>query len=447
MGNPHVLVIRFPGQGHVLPLMELSQWLAKHGIKITVANTEYNLHKLLVNALAKEEDDHQIANSVRLVTTGFGNQPETKIAEMLSMPAEKIKELINQINASSDGDKVTCVLIDTHLTWDMEIVRQMGIRRATFCAPQAAQYVLISSIPKLIEDGIPTKKQKFQFSPTMPAMNTSRLFWLKSGIKKNVEKYLFKHALDIHKSMVLTEWVLCNSTYDLEPAAFNMHPKILPIGPLLATNQSGNSAGNLFTEDLSCLKWLDQQAIQSVIYVAFGTFATFDQTQFQEFATGLELSNRPFLWVVCSDIMNKLNDAFIDGFQARVGARGLIISWAPQQKVLKHPSIACFFIHCGWNSTIEALSNGVPLLCWPFMFDQFYNENYICNVWEVGLGFDLDEGAIVTREEIENKVRELLGSEKYKANALHLKKKITSSKKEGGCSYKNFMTFVAWLKA
>ena len=58
-----------------------------------------------------------------------------------------------------------------------------------------------------------------------------------------------------------------------------MYPKILPIGPLMASNESGNnSVGNLFSEDLSCLKWLDQQPTQSVIYVAFGTLATFDQT-------------------------------------------------------------------------------------------------------------------------------------------------------------------------
>ncbi|TXG65573.1 hypothetical protein EZV62_006848 [Acer yangbiense] len=151
--------------------------------------------------------------------------------------------------------------------------------------------------------------------------------------------------------------------------------------PLMACNESGNkSVGNLFSEDLSCLKWLDQQPTQSVIYVAFGTSATFDQTQFEEFATGLELSNRPFLWVVRPDIMNNLNGSFLEEFRDRVDTRGHIISWAPQQKVLKHPSIACFFIHCGWNSTIEALSNGVPLMYWPFMFDQFHNQNYICNV-------------------------------------------------------------------
>ncbi|KAK3217714.1 hypothetical protein Dsin_011684 [Dipteronia sinensis] len=188
--------------------------------------------------------------------------------------------------------------------------------------------------------------------------------------------------------MALTECVLCNSSYDLEAEAFKMNPKILPIGPLLASNRSGNIVGNFLSEDFSCLKWLDEQATQSVIYIAFGSESKFDQIQFQGFATALKLSNKPFLWVVRQDVASKLDEAYLKGFQEQMATRGLVISWAPQQRVLEHPSIACFLTHCGWNSTIEALSNGVPLLCWPFCLDQFYNAKYICEVWKAGLGFN-----------------------------------------------------------
>ncbi|KAJ0100334.1 hypothetical protein Patl1_21709 [Pistacia atlantica] len=106
----------------------------------------------------------------------------------------------------------------------------------------------------------------------------------------------------------------------------------------------------------------------------------FDKTQFQELAMGLQLSNRPFLWVVRPDITDKINDAYPEVFTNRVVSRGHIVSWAPQHKVLAHPSIACFISHCGWNSTIEAISNGVLFLCWPYFTDQMHNENYICIV-------------------------------------------------------------------
>ncbi|KAJ0042059.1 hypothetical protein Pint_19026 [Pistacia integerrima] len=103
---------------------------------------------------------------------------------------------------------------------------------------------------------------------------------------------------------------------------------------------------------------------------------------------GLELSNRPFLWVVRPNITIDMNDAFPVGFLDRFATRGRIVSWAPQQKVLEHPSIACFMSHCGWNSTMEGVSNGIPFLGWPYFADQFHNENFIWNVWRVGLGFN-----------------------------------------------------------
>ncbi|KAK4836936.1 hypothetical protein QYF36_001482 [Acer negundo] len=441
MGNPHVLAIPYPAQGHVLPLMEISKSLAKHGIKITFVNTEF-VHKMVVN-------NSDVANSsIRLVSIQDVNDRVEEI--FLCMPG-KVKELIEQINAS-DGDKITCVLADSLLGWAMEIAVDKEIKPAAFVAISATASFSISSIPKLIKDGIigddgtPTKKQTIQLSPYMPAMNTSHFVWVDRGVWKE-QNLFFEYSLRKNRSVELADWVICNSSYDLEPATFNLNPKIHPIAPFVGSNRSGDSVGNFLPEDLSCLKWLDEQPAQSVIYVAFGSHTSFDQTQFEQFALGLQLSNRPFLWVLRPNIADKLNDGYLQGFQERVGTRGLIISWAPQQKVLEHPSIACFFSHCGWNSVLEAMSNGVPLLCWPFSTDQFFIEHYICNVWKVGLGFNREEGAIITNEDIINKTEELLGDGKYRANTLDLKEKLLNSIKQGGSSNNNFEAFVAWVKA
>ncbi|KAH7554489.1 hypothetical protein JRO89_XS12G0224400 [Xanthoceras sorbifolium] len=455
-GNPHVLVIPYPAQGHVIPLMELSQCLARHGIRITFVNTEQN-HKRVMNALAKNDG---IANSyIHLVSVLDGlesdpkqrNQPEKRLEAVLWFLPRKVEELIENINAS-ESDKITCVLADHLLGWAMEIAVRKGIKRAAFSAIAATTLVLRSSIPKLIDDGIidndgtPTKKQMFRISPTMPAMTKTHLGWTSIGNKK-LQKMYFENIVRDARSMNMSDWVLCNSTYDLEPAAFNMEPKIRPIGPLLASNRLGDLAGNFWPEDLSCLKWLDQQPPQSVMYVAFGSSTDFDRIQFQEVAMGLEICNRPFLWVVRPDTIDKMTDAYPSGFQERVAARGNIVSWAPQQKVLGHPAVACFVSHCGWNSTIEGVSNGIPFLCWPYFADQFHNESNICDVWKVGLGFNRDENGIVTQEQLKNKVEELLGCEKYKANALNLKEKMINGIKEGGGSYNNFKNFVKWVKA
>ena len=182
--------------------------------------------------------------------------------------------------------------------------------------------------------------------------------------------------------------LICNSYYELEPAAFDLAPEIIPVGPLLS-NRLGNSVGHLWEEDSTCLKWLDQQPPRSVMYVAFGSFTSFDQTRFQELALGLELSNMPFLWVVRANTVECKKEAYPPGFQDRGGTRGKIVHWAPQQKVLAHPSVACLLSHCGWNSAVEGVNSGLPFLCWPYFADQFLNESYICDEWKVGLRLSL----------------------------------------------------------
>ena len=200
-----------------------------------------------------------------------------------------------------------------------------------------------------------------------------------------------------------------------------MAPDIIPIGPLLSSNRLGNSAGNFWPEDPTCLKWLDQQPPCSVIYVAFGCLTIFNKQQFQELALGLELSNRPFLWIVRSYSTDSRNDVYPEGFLEREGTRGKIVGWAPQQKVLSHPSVACFFSHCSWNSTMESVSNGVPFLCWPHFADQFFNESFICDVWNVGLRFNPDQNGIIKREQIKIKIEQVLGDKSVRARALNLK--------------------------
>lgn len=278
----------------------------------------------------------------------------------------------------------------------------------------------------------------------MPDMVTTNFVWTCFG-SKDMQKDVFELMVRNNHSVKLADWLICNSAYDLEPATFAMAPQILPIGPLLASNRLEDSAENFLQKD-PCLNWLDQQATQSVIYVAFGSTAVFDPEQFKELAMGLELSNRPFLWVVRSDSTHTENEAYPEGFHDRVATQGLIVAWAPQQRVLSHPSIACFVSHCGWNSTMEGVSNGVPFLCWPYFADQFFNQTYICDIWKIGLGFERDERGIVTREEIKNKMEQLLGNDEIKARALDIKILAVKSTKEGGGSHKNFIDFVEWVK-
>ncbi|CAI9109828.1 OLC1v1009734C1 [Oldenlandia corymbosa var. corymbosa] len=459
MASPHVLIVPFPAQGHVIPLMELAQRIAKHGIRVTFVNTEIT-HKRILSSLADPEDLVALDDRICLVAIpdGLESDEERKIPGKLSeaiyrvMPG-KLEELIKTMNASStEEDRVTCLIADQSLGWAQELASNLGIRRVAFLPAAAATLVLGFNIPRLIEDGIidqdgtQLKEQVVQLAPGMPLMNSTEFVWACLG-NSMMQKVIFQAMVQNNQVVKLADWLICNSTYDLEPGAFSLAPEIVPIGPLLASNRLGNSAGQFCQEVSSCLNWLDKQPRRAVIYVAFGSSSVLSNEQLEELALGLELSNRPFLWVVPPGGTNSHSGAIEGILSRRMASQGEIVRWAPQQKVLSHPAVACFLSHCGWNSTVESVGNGVPVLCWPYFADQFTNQSYICDIWKVGLKFIRDATGTIRGEEIKEKIDELLENVAYKERALQLQEIMMKNSSEGGSSHKNFTDFISWLKA
>ena len=156
MAMAHILVIPFPAQGHVNPLMLLSRKIVKHGFKITFVNTDFN-HNRVVGAL-----DSLMDSNISLVSIPDGLGPEDdrnelgKLCEaMLHTMPEKLEELINYINASNGDDKISCIVADAGgMGWAIEVGIKMGIKRAFFWPATAASLALQVSIPRLIDDGI-----------------------------------------------------------------------------------------------------------------------------------------------------------------------------------------------------------------------------------------------------------------------------------------------------
>lgn len=256
------------------------------------------------------------------------------------------------------------------------------------------------------------------------------------------QKIMLQCCLSGEKSVKsLSNWILCNTCYELESSACDLNPKFLPIGPLLNTNISKSRAkpSSFYVEDTSCLSWLDEKEASSVIYVSFGSIAVFSKHQLEELALGLELSGRPFLWVVRSGL-GKVGSR-ID-YSDRFFELGKIVEWAPQEKVLSHPSVGCFLSHCGWNSTIEGLGTGVPFLCWPYFADQYHNQNYICDKWKIGLRIEQDGDGIRVRDEIKKKIGMLFFGNEVRGNALRLKHMTEKSVAREGTSFMNFKRFI-----
>ncbi|ESR44522.1 hypothetical protein CICLE_v10012136mg [Citrus x clementina] len=200
--------------------------------------------------------------------------------------------------------------------------------------------------------------------------------------------------------------LLDDGIIDNDGTAIKKH--MIQLAPTMATIHSTNLVWTCVGLN-TCLKWFGQQQPNSVIYIAFGSFTVFDRILFQE-----------------PDMTDNSNDnAYQKGFQDGVGTRGQMVGCTPQQKFLSHPSIACFLRHCGWNPTTEGVSNGLAFLCWPYFAEQFLNESYICAIRKVG-----------QREEINNKVDQMLGDENFKACALELKEKVLNCVREDGQSNK-----------
>ncbi|CAA2949033.1 UDP-glycosyltransferase 83A1-like [Olea europaea subsp. europaea] len=331
------------------------------------------------------------------------------------MPGE-LMELIAQIN-SSESDRITCLIADACVGGALELAKKMGIKKVAFWPQVATQLALLLKIPNLIDDGIidsdgiAIQNQIIRLSPDTPAINTTELSWSCFSDELTVKIAFKLGVVQVLKAVKSADRNICNSSNWLESGTFASFPDFIPIGPFLASNQLGKSVGNFWKEESGCLTWLDQQPPNSVIYVAFGSHTIFDQNQFEELAIGLELTNRPFLWVVRENTTEDVNNAYPMGFNERVHHQGWMVSWAPQQKVLSHPSVACFISHCGWNSTIEGIGSGIPFLCWPYFADQLFNQGYICDYLKIGLGFNKDDSGIIRREEIKNKLEQLLSDE------------------------------------
>jgi UDP:flavonoid glycosyltransferase YjiC (YdhE family) len=222
-----------------------------------------------------------------------------------------------------------------------------------------------------------------------------------------------------------------------------MFPRIYNIGPLpllgrhVPNSQVKSLSSSLWKEDSKCLQWLDKWESKSVVYVNYGSITVMTEQHLKEFAWGLANSKHSFLWVVRPDVVMGDSAILPPEFVEEIKDRGLLVSWCPQEQVLAHPSIGVFLTHCGWNSTLESICAGVPIICWPFFAEQQTNCRYAYTTWGIGMEVNHD----VKRDEIEALVKEMMDGDKGKAmrqKAQEWKMKAVEATDIGGSSYQSF---------
>ncbi|KAH7854227.1 hypothetical protein Vadar_011510 [Vaccinium darrowii] len=174
-------------------------------------------------------------------------------------------------------------------------------------------------------------------------------------------------------------------------------PNLYPIGPIHAhlknklasqVPPSLTASSSLWKEDRNCMAWLDVQLPKSVIYVSLGSHVMMTKDQLLEFWHGLINSGHKFLWVVRSNSIageNSWEARIPEELLEATKMRGCLVTWAPQEEVLAHSSIGGFLTHCGWNSTLESMVEGVPMLCWPYFLDQQVTSRFVSKAWKLGI--------------------------------------------------------------
>ncbi|KDP24998.1 hypothetical protein JCGZ_23981 [Jatropha curcas] len=222
--------------------------------------------------------------------------------------------------------------------------------------------------------------------------------------------------------------VVVNSFYELEQAYADHYRNVLGrkawhIGPVSLCNrgmedkaQRGKEAS---IDEHECLKWLNSKKSNSVIYICFGSVSSFTDSQLKEIAIALEACGQNFIWVVRRNQNSERNEQewLPEGYEKRMEGKGLIIrGWAPQMLILEHEATGGFVTHCGWNSTLEGVSAGKPMVTWPVSAEQFYNEKLVTEVLKIGIGVGAKEwvrlhGDYVKSEAIEKAISRVMEGE------------------------------------
>jgi len=215
-------------------------------------------------------------------------------------------------------------------------------------------------------------------------------------------------------------------------------PQLFCVGPVISAPYG--------EEDKGCLSWLDSQPSQSVVFLCFGSMGCFSRRQLMEMAIALEKSEQRFLWVVktefeASDSGEKpsLDELLPEGFLERTKEKGLVVrDWAPQREILSHDSVGGFVTHCGWNSVLEAVWEGVPMVAWPLYAEQKLNRVLMLQEMKVALGMKEEKDGFVSSTELEERVRELMESDtgkEIRQRVFKMKLSAVEALGEGGTSH------------
>ncbi|KAF8653064.1 hypothetical protein HU200_062504 [Digitaria exilis] len=430
--KPHLVFLPFPAQGHITPAFQLASLLHRcHGFNVTFVHTEHNRRRLLrargPDALAEAPPGFRFASVPDGLPTSDEDATQDMDALFYSLPAmvPHFKKLVVEL---SELPTASCCCLVSDIDPILRAAEDIGLPRVAFWITSASSFMALQQFPRLVAKGLVPLKDAEQlrngyldgtvidWAPGLPKDMRLRDFpsFVRTTEPDDAALALTLSLMECHRTVPSA--VIFHTLEELETQVIGAMSGILPpiyaVGPLpLLLGQEAVGSGvntlgsSLSKEDHACLDWLDGKRPSSVVFVSFGSVVKLADEQLVELAWGLANSGHEFLWVIRSDQQEAVLPPEL---VAETEGRGLVTSWCPQEAVLRHEAVGAFVTHCGWNSMLESLSAGVPMLCWPCVGDQQTNSRMACTEWRVGMEIGEDP----SREEVEAVIRQVMGGER-----------------------------------
>ncbi|CAL5051752.1 unnamed protein product [Urochloa decumbens] len=475
----HFVFIPLMFQGHLIPAVDTALLLATHGALASIVVTPSNAGRVRPAVDASQKSGLHVRLLVLPLDLAAEGLPDgaddvdkvppdlwTNYFRALARLAAPLERRLRSDSDAAAKPYPTCVVADFCHPWARELAANLGVPRLTFfsmCAfcllcqhnvERFEAYAGVADDNELVV--VPGLEKRFVVSRAQ----APGFFRGTPGFEKFGD--------DVEEVLTQADGIVTNSFLEMEPeyvagyaAARNM--KVWTVGPVslyhhrrAATTVAarGNTAAIAADE---CLRWLDGKEPSSVVYVSFGSIAHAAAKQVVELGLGLEASGHPFIWVVKNaDRHGDDVTEFLRELEERVAGRGLLIrGWAPQVLILSHAAVGGFVTHCGWNSTMEAVAAGLPVVAWPHFADQFLNAKFAVEVLGIGVDVGVTEPVIyrmdqkeivVGREAVEEAVRSVMDGgeerEERRRRARALAAKARAAVEEGGSSHGNLLDLI-----
>ncbi|KAK2434221.1 abscisate beta-glucosyltransferase [Trifolium repens] len=455
----------FYGGGHQIPMIDTARVFASHGVASTILTTPSTALQFQ-NSITRDQKSNL---SITIHTLTAPENTEITEADMFVGPRNDTF-LLEPLKKFLLEHRPDCIVVDTFHCWAGDIIDELKIPRIDFTGNGCFPGCVIENTRKHVVLGNLSSDSEPFLIPGLP----DRIEMTRSQIPifaRNPSQFPYRIKPLEEKSF----GNVINSFYDLEPAYVDyirnkLGKKTWLVGPVSLYNRSledKKERGKQPTMVVqSCLNWLNSKKPNSVLYISFGSIARLHMKQIKEIAYGLEASDQSFIWVVGKIINSSKEEEtcrenwVLDRFEERMKEmdKGLIFrGWVPQLLILEHEAVGGFLTHCGWNSTLEGVCAGVPMITWPLSAEQFTNEKLVTDVLRIGVqvgsrewSWDEERKELVGREKVEFVVKKLMVKseevEEMRQRVRHIAENAKKAVVEGGTSYGDIDSLIQELK-